>query len=372
MRKKDELWKNFTFPFMTSQSTISTGSKDSAVKIPHKYGSKYFSDPPPPLPTDPEIFPSSFTHIKKSMIRYVAIENPQKFKLAYVLTGPENGYKHRIVFVCGMNASMFNFDNQFAYFSKQPDFQCLFVDNRGIGNSDNPGGRWTTSIFASDIIKVCDSLGWKDNIIFCGGSMGGMIIQHIALTIPKRIKSIIVFATHSGSWIKPITPLSTRLLFARSFVQSTVDYILWSILDPLFSQEYLHSPSPVEPYKTMREYLWTIKMAASKLVNPQEVLSAINHVAASQTHYLSSSQLDTIKSLKIPKLVMVSEKDNVILPQRTKELAKQIQAELYSFSNSGHCPTTEKYDEFNKVVHYFIINGTMKDFFASISSSEKH
>ena len=60
-------------------------------------------------------------------------------------------------------------------------YSCLIYDNRGIGDSDKPQARYSTSEMAKDIIEVIDHLGWSDKrqLHVIGISMGGMIAQEV-------------------------------------------------------------------------------------------------------------------------------------------------------------------------------------------------
>lgn len=60
-------------------------------------------------------------------------------------------------------------------------YSCLVYDNRGIGDSDKPRARYSTSEMAKDVIEVVDHLGWTDDrqLHVIGISMGGMIAQEM-------------------------------------------------------------------------------------------------------------------------------------------------------------------------------------------------
>ena len=76
-------------------------------------------------------------------------------------------------------------------------YSSLIVDNRGVGGSDKPWGRYSTSEMAKDLLELIDHLGWtKDrelNVV--GVSMGGMIAQELAYLIPNRINSLALCST---------------------------------------------------------------------------------------------------------------------------------------------------------------------------------
>ncbi|KAL8872839.1 MAG: hypothetical protein Q9174_001601 [Haloplaca sp. 1 TL-2023] len=55
------------------------------------------------------------------------------------------------------------------------------ADNRGMGDSDKPLSRYTTSGMAKDVLEIVDYLGWKSSrqLHVIGVSMGGMIAQEL-------------------------------------------------------------------------------------------------------------------------------------------------------------------------------------------------
>lgn len=54
-------------------------------------------------------------------------------------------------------------------------YTCLIFDNRGMGDSDKPLLRYTTSEMARDIVELLDHVGWTDprSVHVVGISMGG-------------------------------------------------------------------------------------------------------------------------------------------------------------------------------------------------------
>ena len=60
-------------------------------------------------------------------------------------------------------------------------YTCLMFDNRGMGDSDKPLLRYTTSEMAKDIVELLDHVGWTQSrsVHVVGISMGGMIAQEL-------------------------------------------------------------------------------------------------------------------------------------------------------------------------------------------------
>lgn len=65
-------------------------------------------------------------------------------------------------------------------------YTCLVFDNRGMGDSDKPLLRYTTSEMAKDIIELFDHVGWTEqrSVHVVGISMGGMIAQELVEDFP--------------------------------------------------------------------------------------------------------------------------------------------------------------------------------------------
>ena len=60
-------------------------------------------------------------------------------------------------------------------------YTCLVFDNRGMGESDKPLLRYTTSEMAKDVVELLNHVQWQDSrsIHVVGISMGGMIAQEL-------------------------------------------------------------------------------------------------------------------------------------------------------------------------------------------------
>lgn len=60
-------------------------------------------------------------------------------------------------------------------------YSCLVFDNRGVGESDKPLARYSTSEMAKDTLELVDDVGWIEirQLHIIGSSMGGMIAQEL-------------------------------------------------------------------------------------------------------------------------------------------------------------------------------------------------
>jgi pimeloyl-ACP methyl ester carboxylesterase len=92
-------------------------------------------------------------------------------------------------------------------------FQVITIDNRGIGASDTPPGRYSTRMMADDVLAVLDHAGIQ-RASLVGTSLGGMLAQDLALAHPERVDKLVLVATIPGGPCSRPMPLPTTYLFA--------------------------------------------------------------------------------------------------------------------------------------------------------------
>ncbi|KAG6004614.1 hypothetical protein E4U21_000890 [Claviceps maximensis] len=139
----------------------------------------------------------------------------------------------------GLGASLAAWQLQTLYFGHThgDKYSVLVLDNRGMGRSDAPLGRYTTSEMARDVLELLDRLGWTSprDLNVMGISLGGMIAQELACLIPQRLQSLSLICTSAR--VQSHKPLSqtlwTRLkLFRPRSEEQTIQDIAMSIFPP--------------------------------------------------------------------------------------------------------------------------------------------
>ncbi|KAL8924772.1 MAG: hypothetical protein Q9208_003862 [Pyrenodesmia sp. 3 TL-2023] len=89
----------------------------------------------------------------------------------------------------GLGTFKSGWQRQAQYFGQEKGSQytCLLFDNRGMGESDKPLARYTTSEMAKDTLALIDHLEWTAprQLHIIGVSMGGMIAQELARTFSQ-------------------------------------------------------------------------------------------------------------------------------------------------------------------------------------------
>jgi pimeloyl-ACP methyl ester carboxylesterase len=140
-----------------------------------------------------------------------------------------------LLLVMGLGAQMIHWDDEFCQQLADSGFHVIRYDNRDVGLSTkmtdaktpNPGqlmadlqeGRqpevdYTLDDMAADGISLLDALGIEQAHV-CGASMGGMIVQVMAINHGDRIKSMTsIMSTTGNPELSPATPEAMGALMA--------------------------------------------------------------------------------------------------------------------------------------------------------------
>ena len=89
------------------------------------------------------------------------------------------------------------------------DYRVIVFDNRGMGRSDVPKGRYSIPQMAADALAVLDDAGVRSAHVV-GASMGGMIAQEIAIRHPERVQSLLLGCTSYGGFFSRWPDFSRR------------------------------------------------------------------------------------------------------------------------------------------------------------------
>ncbi|KAL9479924.1 hypothetical protein ACSS6W_004710 [Trichoderma asperelloides] len=153
----------------------------------------------------------------------------------------------KVVLIMGLAGVKTSWQRQTKYFGhdRADEYSVLILDNRGMGESDKPLARYTTSAMAADIVDVLDHVGWtaEREVHLVGISLGGMIAQEVAYAIPTRLRSLTLLSTtaqfESGparSWTDAIRQ-RVGFVVPKSEEQGMID-----TSRQLFSDEWLAAP----------------------------------------------------------------------------------------------------------------------------------
>jgi pimeloyl-ACP methyl ester carboxylesterase len=255
-------------------------------------------------------------------------------KLNYDLLGDSGD---PLVFVHGYTGDITDWRHQLPVFAQS--HRILIVDNRGHGQSEAPPDRsqYTVDHLAADVEALVDEIGF-DRYHLLGHSMGGAVVQEIALRSPERLLSLTLHDTSDGfgsTFSNPNLVAWTRFRFKVAEEQG------------MEALSQLQSPFPPPPH-----------MPAERLEETKVRLSKMSVDAfIGAWHGLSNwaGTHDRAHNISAPTLVIYGDLDAEFLIKASKRLAKNIpDAQLAVIPETGHSPQYERPSLFNEALSGFL------------------
>lgn len=215
--------------------------------------------------------------------------------------------------------------------------RAIVIDNRGTGDSSRPLGAWTMADLAGDVAAVMDDAGVPEAHVI-GASMGGMIVQHLALERPERVRSLVLACTTPGGrsgtppW-RLLTSLALRPVVSPRRTFGLVAPVLYS------ERSRRHAPDRVAADLEMR------------IRDATPAHTAIGQVAAIARHDVR----ERLGQIAAPALVVHGTEDALVPPERARDLAAGLpDARLQLIEGCGHVLTTDAEQEVATAIEGFL------------------
>lgn len=212
------------------------------------------------------------------------------------------------------------------------DMAFLLYDSRGHGLTSDPGTPFTIDTLADDAIALIGHLGLRQPIL-CGISVGGLVMQAVAIKRPDLAKKLIVCnsAARLGdaeTWNGRIDAIEKGGLAAVS--QATLER--W--LTPDFRDA---RPADVAGYRTMLER--------------QDVGSYIRTAEAIR----DADYRGQVKHLKLPSLFLAGDRDTSVPARAAEDTADLVEGSAYEvIENCGHLTPVEQPEQLAALIGDFI------------------
>jgi pimeloyl-ACP methyl ester carboxylesterase len=220
-------------------------------------------------------------------------------------------------------------------------YRVVTYDNRGIGGSDKPTGPYSIAMMANDTVGLMDYLE-IDRAHLLGGSMGGMVAQHIAIDHPQRVDKLILSSTSAdGRWLSDLAETTTPN-WNRSWSDLTS-----ADLRKLIVAIAMRSCN--QPFNRL------VFVTLAKLQARYGTLKGLaEQIGAMVTHNV----LNRLPLIQVPTLVLAGSKDRLIAPQSSEVLASRITgAKLVIIDGGSHAVAGEMLVRFTKEVLGFLRSG---------------
>lgn len=215
---------------------------------------------------------------------------------------------------------------------------CIVFDNRGAGQSEDPGGPFSTAEMAEDARALLDHLGLARAHVL-GGFLGGMIAQELALEHPQRLASLVLAGTYARADAKrrAVLDLWKRMVELKVPAEIRIkNRLAWTIGDATMEQEDL--------IEAMWRFYLRDDAPMDDRVFARQADACIEHDA-----------LERLDRIRVPTLVVCGEGDILTPPVLSRQLASRIKdSRLVLLPNAGHLIAAELAPRFNRLVIRFL------------------
>lgn len=248
----------------------------------------------------------------------------------------EHGSGDPVLLVSGLGADHTAWALQVAYL--QESFRVIVFDNPGVGETEGPGGPYTTALFGDVAVSLLRHLEIEQAHVI-GASMGGLIAQQIAVRHPSAVRSL---AIHCPWWrIDPYTAALLRSWQAIAHAAGMPDLLrqiwLW-VFTPRF-------------YEEQPETFVELERQVANNPHPQTVEAFCDQAEACLTHVA----LDEVAKIEIPTLITVGDGDILTPPAHARALHERVRGSvLHIWPEMGHAPFWEIPEAFNRLNREFL------------------
>ena len=226
---------------------------------------------------------------------------------------------------------------QVADYSKH--FTCISVDPRGTGESDNPGGVYSTEMFADDVAALMQAIGIHKAHIY-GLSLGAATGIWLAAKYPDRVKSL---SLHNG-WPKSDPYIKTVVqgwqVMAKA-MNSVPEMFIQGVFPWCFTPElYAQKPDYIQ--------------ALSDFVRgrPKQPIDAFIQQSNAVIAHDAEGELGKISA---PTQITFGRHDVVTSTRFADRLKNGIKnSELHIFEDCSHAPLYENVSAFNEKTLAFL------------------
>jgi 3-oxoadipate enol-lactonase len=211
-------------------------------------------------------------------------------------------------------------------------FQVITFDNRGAGNSDKPDGPYSIKTMADDTIGLMDYLH-IDKAHVMGASLGGMIVQELAINYPQRVNRIVLACT-----------------FCKK--DKDTEYPEWSkAIDSSLKGDFSLMFNLLFNKRVNQIIMGSVMKRALKKYGETGLRGIAGQFQASVKH----DTIDRLHLIKSPTLVIGGTADRVMIPGSFKDMSNIIpQSKLVMIENGSHCMFIETRKIFNQEVLDFL------------------
>lgn len=239
-----------------------------------------------------------------------------------------------VVLISGLGSPLGSWETQIPIYSEK--FRVIVFDNRGVGRSEVTEPGFTIQDMADDTVGLLESLNIS-KASFIGKSMGGMITQWIGINHSERVNKLVIgCSSASRDEVGDFLIRSGREVALKAGMKT-----VWTTSMFFgYTREYIENN------------IETIKSSLNDIPEGDDVLRGyIGQSLACEGHH----SLDKINMISADTLVMYGDRDLIMSPTKSLEMAEKIDnCELRCFKNVGHGFWRERQAEVDEIVMGFL------------------
>ena len=207
-------------------------------------------------------------------------------------------------------------------------FRVITFDNRGVGRSASPRYAYTTEAMADDAASVLDAAGVETAHVY-GISLGGMVAQQLTLRHRRRVRALVLGATHAGGR-RAIAPDAEVIAFFRRRPELPQEEAAWA------SVPYNYGPACRH-----RHAARIAEDVARRLGHPFAAEAYRAQLYAARLH----NCFGRLSQITTPTMIVHGRHDRLIPVANATLMASQMpDAQLEILEHSGHLYPTEQPD----------------------------
>lgn len=261
-----------------------------------------------------------------------------------------------LVLVNGLGSQCINYRSEWCDRFAAKGYQVVRMDNRDVGlsthfsevapdvaavvaaiaNGERPSVPYSVSDMADDVVAVLDAVG-VDRAHVMGVSMGGMIVQTLAIEHPERLRSMTSVMSTTG---EPEFGRASPEASARLFGPPASDRAS-AIANHLEGLRIWGSPGKVDEDAQARY----AGEAFDRAFDPDGVARQVMAIAA------GGSRAAGLRTVRVPTLVLHGSADTLIEPSGGERTAELVPGARYvAIEGMGHDYPTAYWDELVELV----------------------
>jgi pimeloyl-ACP methyl ester carboxylesterase len=214
--------------------------------------------------------------------------------------------------------------------------RIITPDLRGFGGSVLGDEEPSLDAMADDVAHMLDAEGIERAVVG-GQSMGGYVTMAFCRRHPDRLLGVILADTKAGADPEPAKANRERV--ARAVADGGTAILVEELL-----------PVLVGPTTRQRRAMVYGRVRGLVQAAPPGAVAWASRAMAARP-----DSFDTLRSLKVPALVIVGEEDEISPPVDAKAMAEAVpDASLTLIENSGHLTAVEQPEAFNRAVAAFV------------------